>query len=151
MLLSLTFAVRAKLGDSIEESNRRYNSGKPASMSAEDLKKPLLVGPGSSNLCYLANGMYIRVGFKNGGTFVMEYKHSGTSKVTEQELQAVLKENGDGGWANFAPTPAQKNKPEVQSYIRQCDGRIMIRPDKSIAYTIGHQRAIILVYKALEK
>lgn len=151
ILLVSTLGAMARLGDNVAASDKFHNRGKPGTLSVEDRKKALLVGPGSSNTSYIANGMLVRVGFKNGETFVMQYKHTGASKLTPAELQAVLKENEGNGWQPFTPTPAQRQDPAIASYIRQCDGKILIRDDKSIAYTIGHQRAAILVYRALAK
>jgi hypothetical protein len=150
-LLGSATGAMARLGDNVAESDKFHNHGKPGTLSVEDRKKALLVGPGSSNTSYIANGMLVRVGFKNGETFVMQYKHTGASKLTPAELQSVLKENEGNGWQPFTPTAAQRQDPAIASYIRQCDGKILIRDDKSIAYTIGHQRAAILVYRALAK
>lgn len=150
-LFVFALGASARLGDSVAASDKFHNHGKPGTLSVEDRKKALLVGPGSSNTSYIANGMLVRVGFKNGETFVMEYKHTGASKLTPAEMQALLKENEGNGWQPFTPTAEQRKDPSIASYIRQCDGKILIRDDKSIAYTIGHQRAAILVYRALAK
>ncbi len=149
VLVVAGWTAHARLGDSIAESDKYHNGGKPGALSAEDMKKMLLVGPGSSNTGYVVKGMLIRVGFKNGQTYVMEYKHAGSSKLTEQELQAALKENEGNGWRPFVPSPSQRQNAKIASYIRQCDGKILVRDDQSVAYTIGHQRAVIFVYRGL--
>lgn len=151
VLVLTCWTAHARLGDSIAESDKYHNGGKPGALSAEDQKKMLLVGPGSSNTSYVVKGMLIRVGFKNGQTFVMEYKHAGSSKLTPDDFKVILNDNGGDNWGNFVPTNAEKKDPKIAYYIRACDGRILRRPDGSIAYTIGHQRAAILVYRALAK
>jgi hypothetical protein len=149
VLVSAT--ARAKLGDDIAQCNTQYNGGKPGVAGAEDRTRPLLVGPGSTNVTYFTKGLQIRVGFKNGRAYVMEFMHPGTTKLTTKEIEDILQENG-GGWAPIGPSAPERKSKWFVTYAKKADdGRVWVRGDKSAAYTFFHERALILVLNAFGK
>ena len=146
--LLLAGVACAKLGDTIEDCNKEYNAGKPGVQSVQDRAKALLVGPGTTNFTYQFKGLQIRIGFTNGRAQVMEYMRTGSSKLNAKDLGFALEDTG-GGWQIPGPSEPDRKTQWFGNYARLADaGRVWIRPDKSAAYTFGHERAIVLVHKA---
>lgn len=89
-------AAQAQLGQSVSDCDIKYNAGRKATSSAMDKVEPLATGPGTTNYTYIYKGYTLRIGFRDGMAACVDYTRTGTQKLTEKEIAAILDENADG-------------------------------------------------------
>lgn len=123
LFMLATTAARAQLGQSISDCDIKFNAGRKATSSAMDKVDPLASGPGTTNYTYIYKGYTLRIGFRDGKATCVDYNRTGTQKLTEKEIDAVLEDNaGETPWED-APVEFVRQTIPVLRPVIASDGK----------------------------